>query len=267
MSDVLNVAAIQLNPVFLDLEQNRKKIKSLVERTIANHNSELIVLPELTFSGYNFETIDQVKKSSEEIPTSKSCKLLEKLSIDNSVYIIAGINERSQDQFYNSAVVFGPNGFITKYRKLQLYAKEKEFFKSGDLPLQIFKLRKFNVGIMICFDWFFPEIPRSLSLRGADIICHVMNAVIPDGAYIGDTFHSKWNRVFIILANRIGNERDLVFVGNSIITNHEGKILKQASSNNEEIITSVINPLNARNKKINYYNDVFKDRRSEYYTL
>ena len=100
---------------------------------------------------------------------------------------------------------------------------------------------------------------------GADIVCHPMNAVIPDGAYLGDTYHSKWNRIFIILANRIGVERDLQFIGRSTITDPTGKILTQASPDREEIIACSIDPTMARNKKLNDFNDVLKDRRPEYY--
>ena len=264
---MLNIAAIQFTPKFLDLSSNRAKVKDLIEKAISDNKSELIVLPELAFSGYNFETIEQVQKTAEKIPTSESCTLLEQLSTENSVFIVAGINEIAQDNFFNSAVVFGPEGYITTYRKIQLYAREKEFFKPGDKPLQTFPIRDYKIGLMICFDWFYPEIPRSLALMGADVICHSMNAVIPDGAYLGDTYHSKWNRVFIILANRIGDERNLHFIGKSTIIDQTGAVLSQASSDHEEIIYSSIDPLLARNKKLNSFNDVLNDRRPNMYNL
>ncbi|NVM53900.1 MAG: acyltransferase [Candidatus Helarchaeota archaeon] len=264
---MLNVSAIQFNPDFLKLESNRERIKRLIEKAISANKAELIVLPELAFSGYNFENPQQVQKTAEKIPESKSCKLLEKLSIENAVFIVAGINEKAEGKFYNSAVVFGPDGYITTYRKIQLYAREKEFFLPGDLPLQLFDLHKYKIGIMVCFDWFFPEIPRSLALMGADIVCHLMNAVIPDGAYLGDTYHSKWNRIFIILANRIGIERNLTFIGRSTIIDQTGKVLNQASKDLEEIIHSSINPILARNKKLNRFNHVLNDRRVNMYKI
>ncbi|MBD3229878.1 MAG: acyltransferase [Candidatus Lokiarchaeota archaeon] len=264
---MLNVAAIQFNPKFLDLEANREKIKDLINRAKDKYNSKLMVLPELAFSGYNFENIEQVKKTGEEIPSSDSCRLLEELSTKKGIYIISGINETAGNNYFNSAVVFGPHGYVTKYRKIQLYAREKEFFQPGDSEPNVFDLDRYKVGIMICFDWFFPEIPRTLALKGADVICHPMNAVIPDGAYLGDTYHSKWNRIFIILSNRIGKERDLQFIGRSIITNHKGNILKKASPNKEEIITATIDPKLSRNKQLNEFNDIIKDRRTNYYKL
>jgi beta-ureidopropionase len=264
---MLNVSAIQFSPAFLDLELNRKKITHLIETDISNHNSKLIVLPELAFSGYNFEASSQVKKTAEEIPHSESCELLANLAMSHEIFIVAGINERAGDNYYNSCVAFGPNGYITTYRKIQLYAREKEFFTPGDLPLQIFSIEDYKIGLMVCFDWFYPEIPRSLALMGADLVCHVMNAVIPDGAYLGDTYHCRWNRIFIVLANRIGAEGDLTFIGRSTIIDPSGQILAQATPDSEEIIASQVDPLSARNKKINAYNDLLNDRRPNFYEL
>ncbi len=264
---MLNVSAIQFSPAFLDLELNRKKIRDLIETNVSNYDSNLIVLPELAFSGYNFEASSQVEETAEQIPRSESCELLANLAMTHEVFIVAGINERAGDNYYNSCVAFGPKGYITTYRKIQLYAREKEFFTPGDLPLQVFSIEEFKIGLMVCFDWFYPEIPRSLALMGADLVCHVMNAVIPDGAYVGDTYHCRWNRIFIILANRIGAERDLKFIGRSTIIDPSGQILAQASPESEEIITSKIDPLLARNKKINTYNDLLNDRRPGFYKI
>jgi predicted amidohydrolase len=187
--------------------------------------------------------------------------------MDNAIFIVAGINEKTEEGFYNSAVVFGPEGYILTYRKLQLYAQEKNFFLPGDLPLQIFNIENYKIGVMICFDWFFPEIPRSLALAGADIICHPMNAVIPDGAYVGDTFHAKWNRIFVVLANRIGEEGDLKFIGRSSIIDPTGAVLVQAAPDKEDVVSVVIDPLLARNKELNKFNHLFYDRRPEFYKL
>lgn len=264
---MLDIAAIQFNPLLLDLNGNRKKVTRLIRTCLSSYNSKLIVLPELAFSGYNFENIEQVEQTAEVIPHSESCALLEDFAIKDQVYIVAGINEREGTDFYNAAVVFGPTGYIKTYRKIQLYAREKEFFKPGNLPLQIFNIGDYRIGIMICFDWFFPEIPRSLALMGADVICHSMNAVIPDGAYLGDTYHARWNRVFIILANRIGSERSLEFIGRSVIIDPTGRLLAQASPDQEEIIQRSIDPSLARNKQLNSFNHVIDDRRTQMYKL
>ncbi len=264
---MLKVVAIQFNPGFLDLKANRIQIGKLIEKAISKKDPTLLVLPELAFSGYNFESLAQVKQTAETIPTSESCRLLEKLATEHGITLVAGINEKAEEYFYNSAVVFGPKGYMMTYRKLHLYAQEKTFFSPGNLPLQTFNLANYKVGVMVCFDWFFPEVPRTLALLGSDVVCHPMNAVIPDGAYVGDTYHARWNRMFVVLANRIGEERDLKFIGRSTIIDPTGKVLAQASSDTEETISAVIDPLLARNKELNKYNHLVKDRRPEFYKV
>lgn len=264
---MLKVVAIQYNPIFLDLKANRTKVGKLIEKAVSKKDPTLIVLPELAFSGYNFETLAQVKQTAETIPTSETCKLLERLATEHGIYLVAGINEKTEEYFYNSAVVFGPRGYMMTYRKLHLYAQEKTFFSQGNLPLQTFNLANYKVGVMVCFDWFFPEVPRTLALLGADIVCHPMNAVIPDGAYIGDTYHARWNRMFVVLANRTGEERNLKFIGRSTIIDPTGKVLAQASPDTEETISALIDPLVARIKELNEYNSLFQDRRPAFYKI
>ncbi len=265
MFNLLRACAIQFEPRLNDLVGNRKKVENLLRNSIKKTNSKLYVLPELAFSGYNFRNLDEVEETSEIINKSESCAMLKEIANQFDISIVTGINEREKNRYFNSAVAINKNGIIMVYRKLQLYAKEKEFFTPGNKPLQIFSIDNVKIGIMICFDWFFPEIPRTLALKGAHVICHPMNAVIPDGAYIGDNFHSKWNRVYIILANRIGVEGDLTFIGKSRISDPTGNVIAQANSDTEEIICANINPKLAENKKLNKYNHLINDRRTDFY--
>ncbi|MFX1449491.1 MAG: nitrilase-related carbon-nitrogen hydrolase [Promethearchaeota archaeon] len=262
---MLKACAIQFEPLLNDLEGNRKKVEKLLTNAFKNTNSKLYVLPELAFSGYNFQTKDEVRETSEPLNNSESCELLKEIANQFNIYIVTGINEREKNRFFNSAVAINKNGIVMIYRKLQLYAREKEFFTPGNKPLQIFSIDNVKIGVMICFDWFFPEIPRTLALQGAHIICHPMNAVIPDGAYLGDNFHSKWNRVYIILSNRIGKEGNLTFIGRSRISDPTGKVIVKASSDSEEIISAEIDPKLAENKNINQFNHLINDRRPEFY--
>ncbi|MHA1784501.1 MAG: nitrilase-related carbon-nitrogen hydrolase [Candidatus Helarchaeota archaeon] len=262
----MKVAAIQFEPLLNEKEKNQKKVLSLLNKSL-KFKPKLIVLPELAFSGYNFNSKDDVISTSDEIPNSRSCKILKDFAEKNDLYIVSGINEKHEDVFYNSAVVFGPSGYELTYRKIHLYYNEKKFFNSGNLSPKLFAIDDVKVGIMICFDWFFPEFPRTLALMGADVICHPMNAVIPDGAMIGDTYHSRWNRVFIILANRIGAEGNLDFLGMSQISDPTGKVLVRASRNDEEIISFDLEINVARNKNLNPLNNVFQDRKPEFYFI
>jgi Predicted amidohydrolase len=121
---------------------------------------------------------------------------------------------------------------------------------------------------MICFDWFFPESARILSLKGADIICHPSNLVLP---YCQDAMVTRCleNNVYAITANRTGCEersgKSLYYTGKSQITSPDARILHQADGQKDEIGIVEIDVQMARNKKINNYNDVLADRRVEYY--
>ncbi|MFX0134810.1 MAG: nitrilase-related carbon-nitrogen hydrolase [Candidatus Hodarchaeota archaeon] len=262
---MLKACAIQFDPHLNDLEGNRKKVEKLLTNAIKETNAKLYVLPELAFSGYNFQSKEEVEQTGEPLNNSESCEMLKEIASRFNIYIVTGINEREKNRFFNSAVAINKNGIIMIYRKLQLYAKEKEFFTPGNKPLQIFSIDNVKIGVMICFDWFFPEIPRTLALKGVHVICHPMNAVIPDGAYLGDNFHSKWNRVYIILSNRIGLEGDLTYIGRSRISDPTGKVIVQASADSEEIISAELDPKLAENKNLNNYNHLFNDRRPEFY--
>ncbi|MHA1144940.1 MAG: nitrilase-related carbon-nitrogen hydrolase [Candidatus Helarchaeota archaeon] len=258
------VAVIQFEPLLNALEENRERVQEKILEALSKE-PQLIVLPELAFSGYNFEKEKDAVRNAEQIPNSKSCRLLDDLARDHSVYIVSGIDEKTDEGLYNSAVVFGPEGYIQTYRKIHLYSREKLYFLAGSKPPRLFDMGDVKVGTMVCFDWFFPEFPRTLAMMGADIIAHPMNAVIREGAYIGNICHSKWSRVAILLANRIGVEGDLTFIGMSQITDPTGKVLCRASEDQEEILHATIDTSLSRNKKINAFNNVLMDRRPEFY--
>jgi len=124
------------------------------------------------------------------------------------------------------------------------------------------------VGMMICFDWIFPEVVRILALEGAEIICQPANLVLPwcQRAMVTRAIE---NRIFIVTANRIGREkrgeRELKFTGGSQITGHEGELLLQASLEGEEVGIVDLDPSIARDKAITQENDLFSDRRPDLY--
>lgn len=254
----------QFCPEFGEKEQNLEKIKKSLKKV----RDSLIVLPELCTSGYLFLEKEEVAKIAEDVPSGKTTKFFCDISKTNNNYIVAGIAEKDGDKFYNSAIITGPNGFIGSFRKAHLFNEEKKFFNSGDTPFSVWDINGIKIGVMICFDWFFPESARILSLKGADIICHPANLVLP---YCPEAMitRSVENRVFAITCNRTGFEerwkKQLYFIGTSQIVDPKGNILARASEENEELKILEINPELSRNKIIKEYNDLFKDRRIDLY--
>lgn len=156
---------------------------------------------------------------------------------------------------------------IGTYRKTHLFDRETRFFRPGNSGLNVYSLPFGRVGIMICFDWFFPEAMRTLALRGAQLVLHPANLVLPfcpDGLKI----RCLENRVFVASADRTGKEgRDppLKFIGMSEIVSPGGKILARLGRAGEGVAVVDCDLSTSTSKSLNRHNNLFKDRRPHYY--
>lgn len=259
----MKVGFLQTFPLFGKRDENLDNAVARIKRT----DADLVVLPELFNTGYQFTSKEEAFGLAETVPEGQTTQVLIHLAREKHRYIVAGLSEREGNYNYNSAVLVGPNGFMGCYRKLHLFHNEKLWFEPGNAALNIYDIGQARVGIMICFDWFFPEVARSLALKGADIICHPANLVLP---YCPQAMITRCieNRVFAITANRIGTEKRseemLTFIGSSQILGTKGEILCRASSDKEESIVVEINPQNARDKQITPTNHLFNDRRLKF---
>lgn len=265
----MRIGLFQFSPYLCDTERNIETIQNF----LTNKKFDLIVLPELANSGYLFSSKKQLLKSSEEIPEGNFCKALIQIAQKKDAYIVSGICERSGKDFYNSSILVRPNGRISVYRKLHLFDTEKFWFREGNLPLEVHAISsksfgKVNIGMMICYDWRYPEVARTLALKGAQIICHPANLVMH---YCQRAMFTRAieNRVFIITANRTGKEKNkntqVRFTGSSVIINPEGKYLVRCDTLGAGVKTVFIEPKDALYKKTTARNNLFKDRREKYY--
>jgi len=264
----MKVAYVQMEPAFLDPERNYSKAERLIGEA-AEEGADLVVLPELFDTGYNFESRSEVAEVACEIPDGPTTEFLVELAREKEVFIVAGTAEKDErGNLYNSAVVVGPIGwgYIGKYRKIHLFNREKLFFRPGNLGFHVFNIGVAKVGVMICFDWFFPESARTLALKGAEIIAHPSNLVMPY-APRAMPIRALENRVYTVTANRIGEERGLKFIGKSTIASPKAEVLAMGSEEGEEVAVVEVDLTLARDKRINELNDVFKDRRPQYYVL
>lgn len=255
----MRITVIQTHPTFLNVEKNLID----VERKIKDLKTDLIVLPELFSSGYNFQTKKQVASVAEEIPGGPTSFSLQLLAKQKNCAIVAGLPEKSGNKFFNSALFVSPKE-IQVYRKTHLFNNEKKFFTPGDLGLNVFTWKGIKIGVMICYDWFFPESMRTLALKGADIVAHPSNLVMP---YCPEAMKTRSleNLVFSATANRVGTERNLTFIGSSQILSERGKRLGQLSKSMPGILTVEIDIKKARKKNIAPLNNIFKDRSPRFY--
>jgi len=258
----MRIGCIQFSPTLGDLQDTLTQLETLLPQALG---IDLIVLPELCNSGYNFISQEQAWESAEAVENSTFIDFLAAHCHKHASYIVSGFNERQGDRLYNSAVLVGPDGYIGKYQKLHLFYNEKDFFRSGQTGLPVFSLPGCTIGIQVCFDWMYPEAWRILALKGADIICHPSNLVLPGLAQRAVPIHALTNRVFTITANRIGSEGNLTFTGMSTIASPRGEVLAQASETANEILILEIDPTLARDKNITSRNHIFNDRHPDQY--
>ncbi|MBU1537639.1 acyltransferase, partial [Myxococcota bacterium] len=171
--------------------------------------------------------------------------------------------------FFNSAMVVDQSGLLGVYQKTHLFGYEADVYLPGESGFQVFETPAGSIGVMICFDWFFPESARTLALRGAQVIAHPANLVMP---YCQRAMFARSleNLVFTITANRCGTETwvtDLHFTGGSIIYDPRGKVLSEAPLDHDSISLVEIDPAAAARKDLNVRNNIFHDRRLEMYGL
>lgn len=225
---------------------------------------DLIVIPELANSGYNFHSRNQALEASEEVPGGPFSDFILKKAREMETCIVAGVCEREGKSLFNTAIVAGPEGFIGKYRKLHLFMNEKDIFEPGHDRPAVYDLGGFRIGVQICFDYLFPEPWRMLAGGGADIICHPSN-LITENAYRTLPAQALMNKVFIVTANRIGAERELQFCGRSVVHDPSGAVIFKASGDHEETGVTTFDTLLSKNKLITPRNHVFNDRREDIY--
>jgi predicted amidohydrolase len=260
----MKVCYIQTNPIFGNKEKNFRALDKLS----SNLNTDLIVLPELFATGYTFISKEEAYSLAEN-SAGETSQFLINLAQTTGAIVVGGFVEKEEDKLFNSALIVSERGLIGTYRKIHLYFKEKLWFNPGDKPLKIYSINGVNIGVMICFDWIFPETARTLALLGANIIAHPANLVLP---YCQKAMVTRCleNRVYAITANRIGQEKrgedNFTFTGGSQITSYNGSILSTAPLDKVFVGTAEIDITLTRNKKLNEYNDLLGDRRNKFYS-
>jgi predicted amidohydrolase len=262
----MKVGFAQTSPRFGDREGNFKRLEELLDPIEA----DLVVLPELFATGYLFENRNEAIGYAEDVEGSITLEFILEMAKRKKCWVVAGFAEKAGDELFNSAAVVSPARTEAIYRKVHLFDREKEIFDPGQDGFRVVEGPGSRLGVMVCFDWIFPESARSLAILGADIICHPANLVLP---YCQNAMVTRCveNRVFAVTANRIGQEvragRDLTFTGLSQVVDPSGEILARAGTLDEECRIVEIDTNLAKDKMVTDSNDVLGDRRPELYVL
>jgi len=271
----VRIACVQMAPVIGDVDANRSRSLQLIEQAAAQ-GAQLVVLPELTNSGYVFANRQEAFALAEPLPDGPTAQAWTALAQRLGIYLVAGIAEHAGDRLYNSALVTGPQGYIGTYRKLHLWDEENQFFEPGNLGLPVFHTELGCLGVAICYDGWFPEVYRLLALQGVDIVAVPTNwpssPETPDNPRIAHALavagaHS--NGLIVACADRSGTERGQYFVGSSLIVDSQGRVAGDpASADQEEVLIAQVDVQAARRaRRVNAFNHVLHSRRLDVYDV
>ncbi len=260
----MRVALYQNDPVFGEIEKN---VTTALE-AVKNENFDVLVLPELFATGYQFRSRDEALSLADEAGRGYTFDRLKAFAGKTGSLVVYGFPEISGTKLFNSSLAILPDGNFFLYQKIHLFNTEKDIFDPGETGLFVFPFRNARFGLMICFDWRFPESARKLALLGAQVILHPSNLVLPHCPQ-AMVIRALENNVFTVTCNRVGTENrtgePLNFIGRSRIIAPDGSILGELMPDEPGNLAIDITPESADNKKVAPRNDIFKDRRPEFY--
>ncbi len=275
---MLTVGLIQTS-VSEDIAANMQKTQRKIEEA-AHKGSQIICLQELYRSRYfpQQENLD-VKALAESIP-GESTRVLGELAKKHGIVIIAPLFEKNPNgKFYNTAAIIGTDGEILgTYRKVHIpydpYFYEKDYFAQGEKEYQAYDTPFAKIGVLICYDQWFPEPARINALKGAEIIFYPTAIGYVKGYTSADgDWHDAWktvqrahaiaNGVHVAAVNRVGEEDELEFWGGSFISDSFGKVVAEASTANEEVMVTTVDL--TKNKSIQEGWGFLRNRRPDTY--
>jgi len=259
------VVCLQTRPVFGERTRNLDAAARLLDGVEA----DLVVLPELFATGYSFRNRDEAADLAEEATGGPTVERLCALSERTGALVVGGFLERDGDRFFNAAAVAAGGRLVHVYRKLHLFGFEPDVFTPGDRELPVVEHDGLRVGVMICFDWIFPEAARVLALRGADVIAHPSNLVLQWCQRAMRT-RALENGVYTVTANRVGAEHRsprprLAFTGHSVIVDPLGEVLAEGPGEDEAALACEIDTARSRDKTVPSGNDRMTERRPSFY--
>jgi predicted amidohydrolase len=269
------VAVAQLPLAVGELEANRQAMRAAVAEA-ALAGAHLVVLPELSDSGYVFEDASEARSLASLATSGPTLREWRELAAGHDVTIAGGFCELAPDgQLHNSAAIVDASGTRAVYRKAHLWGDEKKIFTPGDDAPPVVPLPFGNVSLMICYDLEFPEWVRLAALSGADIIAAPVNwtasgSPAPAGERSGEVISvqaaAAANGVFIAVADRCRTERGEDWLGGSVIIRRSGyPAAGPVCDDRAAVLTASLDLRRAQDKRIGELNDLFADRRPDLY--
>jgi predicted amidohydrolase len=261
------VASIQFNPMLNERDDNVKELLKLTEKAFKN-GAKIVVAPEMSTTGYYYANRTAIQPFVDSIPGSTTKKFAE-LAKRYDAYVVFGMPEvdKKTGLYYNSAALVGPEGYVGKYRKTQMWETEMHWAAWGDLGVPVFDTKYGKIAINICMDSAYFETARLAGIAGANILAFPTNSSAQTISAL--PARAQQNGMYIISANRSNTEEGFHMVGGSAIWSPYGEKLAEAPVAIEEsddidkptITYAEINPELYQNKN----KEALKGRRPELY--
>jgi predicted amidohydrolase len=261
------VVCCQLAPVVGQLQDNLEAISAALAG-VAEDGADVVVLPELATSGYCFESLDEARACA--IPADHDVVATWSQRAGGAV-VVGGFAERAPDgTLYNSAVLVDRAGVRAVYRKTHLWDTEQLWFAAGREPAPVIETDHGRIGVMVCYDLEFPEMVRSVALRGADLLTVPTNwpwVERPDGLPAPEVViamgAARVNRLAIACCDRSGAERGQRWNEASVVLGADGWPRAVAGTSGRAV--AQVDLVASRNKAVSPRNDVLGDRRPDVY--
>ena len=260
----MKIAMITKRPKIADITANLKIMENAMNETIA----DIYIFGELFLSGYYCK--DEFRNLAEPL-NGPSITTLKKIAKEKNCSIVFGMplqDENVKGLLYNAAVLIQPSGQVNSYKKWFLPNfgpfEEKLFFDEGnDIP--VFPTSFGTIGLLICYDIYFPELSKALALQGADIIICISASPSTTRPYFETLFPARAleNTCFLVYTNLVGAQEDLVYWGGSQIHGPLGNLLVKAPYFEESIINHEIDLKQLKIARAN--RPVLRDIRPEIY--
>ncbi|HEX6304884.1 MAG TPA: nitrilase-related carbon-nitrogen hydrolase [Anaerolineales bacterium] len=270
------LVAVQTQPKLGQLAENLAEMERVITN-LPRAGDKLLVFPEMGISGYFFSDRQALWNLSEAVPEGPITRKLIKLAAENDAYIVAGLPERDGESLYNCAVLVGPEGYVTKYRKMHLWDREKLLYEPGNSGMVVVETAVGKIGLMICYDLWFPEQARILGLLGADVIAMPAALVWNDtpghvkrGYYLADyvaMVTAHLNQVHLAMASQAGHYADKWLFGSSILAGPYGwPLAGPADDSNPAVLQAEVDFLLGRRLRgWSSLDDFDQDRRTDVY--
>ena len=228
---IVRAAAARMAPVLGDPAASLARSGAAIEAAAAA-GARLVVLPELANAGYVFASAAEAAAAAEPVP-GPTTERWAQLAAAHDLVVVGGVCERDEaGRTRNTSVVVDAGGVRGRYRKLHLWGDEPDVFVAGDAPAPVVDTAVGRIGLAVCYDLWFPELPRGLALAGADIVAVSANLTdepwqdgLPHVHVMTAIATAHLSRVHLVLADRCGPERGARWLGAALVADATGRLL------------------------------------------